>query len=260
MKIDKKKMLAVLLSGTMTLATCGCESELAPDVSEYDLLETNNNSDEISKGVTQIKPVNGENFSLKIKYLSGDKIWKINANKKLYIEINTIDLPENKEVYIDNIHMDTSIVSTKAAFNGILQDTMDDRIHNSLMLGFPISNTNSYFGINEIEGENSEFLQGYVYGSASYTAGSITMKRRLESSYLEDGVWANKVDSVIDLIIVNKDTNEKRQVSVDSSLLIEVNDKIDFIDTEGNIITYDYDKDGSKKEIKKLTKKSNKDN
>lgn len=38
--------------------------------------------------------------------------------------------------------------------NGILQDTMDDRIHNSLMLGFPISDDVCHIGINQIEGQN----------------------------------------------------------------------------------------------------------
>ena len=256
MKLNRKQILALLLSGSITLFTSGCiETELAPDVSDFDLLETNNeNSDELSKGVTQIRPVQGEDFSLVIGYLSGDKVWKINSNKKLYIEIKTKDLPDNKEVYIDNIHMDTSIVSTKAYLNGILQDTMDDRIHNSIMLGFPISNTNSYFGINEIEGENAEFLEGYTLGLYGYSSGSISTRRRLESDYLEKGVWANKIDSVIDLIIVNKDTNELRQVSVDSSLLVEVNDKIEFTDENNNVITYDYNKDGTRKEIKKLIK------
>lgn len=256
MKLTKKQIAALILSGSITLTTSGCiEKELAPDVSEVDLLETNNeSSEELNNGVTQIKQVQGEEFSLIIGYISGDKDWRINANKKLYIEIKTKDLPDNKEVYIDNIHMDTSIVSTKAGYNGILQDTMDDRIHNSLMLGFPISNTNSYFGINEIEGENAEFLEGYVYGAYYYTSGSLETKRRLESDYLSDGVWANKIDSVIDLIIINKDTNELRQVSVDSSLLVEVNDKIEFKTENGNIIVYDYERDGSRKEVKKLKK------
>ena len=257
--INKKaanKLVAYVLAGSLaTGALSGCTiQEASDDLSSLDLLTTKNeeSSSSLNRGVSQKKDVNGENFSLLINYLSGEEKWQINANKKLYIEIKTENLPDNLEVYIDNIHMDTSIVSTKAGFNGIMQDSMDDHIHNSLVLGFPIDNTNSYFGVNEIEGQNDSFISGYSYGNQYYTSGSITQKRYLESDYLEDGVWANKIDTVIDLLIVDKSTGVVlRQVSVDSTLLVEVNDTVSFI--EGNeLVTYDYDRDGTRKEISRV--------
>lgn len=257
--INKKaanKLVAYVLAGSLaTGALTGCTiQEASDDLSSLDLLTTKNeeSSSSLNRGVSQKKDVNGENFSLLINYLSGEEKWQINANKKLYIEIKTENLPDYLEVYIDNIHMDTSIVSTKAGFNGIMQDSMDDHIHNSLVLGFPIDNTNSYFGVNEIEGQNDSFISGYSYGNQYYTSGSITQKRYLESDYLEDGVWANKIDTVIDLLIVDKSTGGVlRQVSVDSTLLVEVNDTVSFI--EGNeLVTYDYDRDGTRKEISRV--------
>lgn len=250
-----QKRLAILLSsGLLLTSLAGCqESELAPDTSNLDLLKTSDeeNGKSLSKGVTQVKDVNGEDFKLVLHYISGDEKWSINANKKLFFEIKTQGLPDNLSVYIDNIHIDTSIVSTKAVFDGILQDTMDDRIHNSLMLGFPINDNNSYFGINEIDGQNETFIKGYSYGNTYYHGGSISQKRYLESDYLEKGVWANKIDTVIDLLIVDKKTNEVlRQVSVGSSLLVEVNDKITF-EKGNNLLTYDYDRDGSRTLYKK---------
>ena len=159
------------------------------------------------------------------------------------MEIYTEGLPTNKEVYIDNIHTDTSIVSTKAKIDGIKQDTMDDKIHNSLMYGFPISDTNSYYGINEIEGENKEFIDGYIWGYNSLNKGEISQQRLLESKFLEGGVWANKIDSVIDLIIIDNNTNEMRTVSVPSILLVEANNKIRMSDGT----TYEYDREGNSK-------------
>lgn len=127
---------------------------------------------------------------------------------------------------------------------------MDDRIHNSLMLGFPISDTIAYYGVNIIEGQNSEFIEGWSYGYNGYNGynGSVETKRRKESEFLENGVWANQMDSVIDLIIVDKNTNEMRTVSVFSNLLIEVNHRITFIEEE-NYVTYEYDRNGNKTKV-----------
>lgn len=254
--MNRKKVYAIALSGLLTVSLNACSKELAADTSKFDVLKTNDeeNGKSLSKGVTQERKVEGEDFSLVIHYLSGEDIWRINANKKLYIEIKTKNLPDNLSVYIDNIHVDTSIVSTRAAFDGIKQDTMDDRIHNSLIMGFPIDDNNSYFGINSIEGQNDTFIEGYNFGNQYYQGGSITEKRYLESDFLEDGVWANRIDTVIDLLICDKKTQTVlRQVSVDSTLLVEVNDKVTFLKGKEEI-TYDYNRDGSRTEIKRVKK------
>ena len=245
----KKQFMALMLASSLGLAATGCGEELGANNEEYDILKTvdDESTDNILSGVTQIVDVPGEDFKLKVIYSSDAKEWRITSDKTLNMEIYTEGLPSEKEVYIDNIHTDTSIVSTKAQIDGIKQDTMDDRIHNSLMYGFPISDTNSYYGINEIEGENKEFIEGYVCGYNSYTNGSITQKRFLESEFLSSGVWANKIDSVIDLIIVNKSTGEIRTVSVPSILLVEANNKIKYDD--GTV--YEYDHQGKKRELTK---------
>jgi hypothetical protein len=88
------------------------------------------------------------------------------------------------------------------------------------MLGFPISDSNSYYGINQIEGQNETFIKGFVHGYNGYGSGSIEEKRFLESDYLDKGVYANKISSVIDLIIVNGDN--KSCVSVPSEVQVSV--------------------------------------
>jgi hypothetical protein len=236
----------------------GCSSELAPSQDNLDILSANddsNLSNGLKKGVTQVLDVEGEKFKLVVNYSSGVDVWRINDTKTLNMEIKTKDLPKDFLCYIDNIHSDTSIISTKAQFNGIMQDTMDDHVHSSQLVGFPISDTKSYVGENKIEGQNETFIKGYGYGNQYYSSSTIGQKRYLESDFLSDGVWANKIDSVIDLIIVDKNTKEVlRCVSVDSTLGVEVNDKVTF-QKDGREVTYDYDRDGSYKEVKTKVKK-----
>lgn len=237
------QIIALAIASGLTFA--GCEAkELGADNSQYDMLSTvKDSSDDILSGITQTLDVNGEDFKLLVKYSTDEKEWRITSDKKINMEIQTLNLPSNKEVYIDNIHTDTSIVSTKVLFDGIKQDSMDDRIHNSLMFGFPIDDDTSYYGINEIEGENKEFITGYVYGYDGYSTGEIQEHRLFESDFLSQGVYGNKIDSIIDLIIIDTNTNETRAVSVPSVLLVEANNKITMSD--GTV--YEYDHEGKKR-------------
>lgn len=248
-----KKILPLVVASTLSLSVTGCDEELGSDISDYDVLETID-SDGTFKEVEQIIEVPHESFCLKINYTSGEKEWRITSDKELNMEIYTQGLAPNLSVFIDNIHTDTSIISTKAQFDGIKQDSMDDRVHNTQMMGFPISDTIPYYGINEIEGENQDFIQGYYYGNQSYSSGSVTQKRYLESDFLEDGVWGNRIDSIIDLIVVDNTTGQVRTMSVSSTLLVEANNTITYSD--GKIVEYDrngtrynvsYDENGNKK-------------
>ena len=256
MKFNSKKIASVLLTGGMVLVMTSCSSEMAPE-SNLNFLKTNVSdidADELAKGIEDVKEVDGESFKLVVNYMAGDNAWHINANKKLFFSIKTQGLSDKLEVYIDNIHMDTYIISTKAAFNGISQDSMDDHIHNSLMYGSPINDNSNYFGVNSIDGENEQFIKGYSYGSQYYHSSTVYQQRRLESDYLSDGVYANEIDSVIDLIIVNKETKEPiRQVSVESSLGVYINNEVEF-EENGDYVTYKYSKDGSREKIKTINR------
>ena len=269
LKINKK-LLALAIAGTIGLTSTACASEQPePEYeeykepgSEYDLLTTvddeiveNKDYDNVINGVEQILDVDGENFKLKVKYTTPEETWKITDTKELHMDVKTVNLPSNKEVYIDNVHTDTSIVSTNDLLNGILQDTMDDHIHNSQMVGFPISNTKSYYGINEIEGQNDTFIKGFCIAGL----GGVSEKRRTEGEYLSYGVFANRTDSIIDLIVVDKETNEMRTVSVSSTLLIEVYNKAYMLysasDSYGYYYEYEFDHFGNRERTGKELKR-----
>lgn len=247
-----RRLTALALAGTISFTLIGCSpKELSSSIGTYDVLDTNSdaqNSDGLRKGIKQVLPVDGENFKLVIEYYCDDIEWRITSNKKLYMSIYTEGLVGNN-VYIDTIHMDTSIVAPyNAYFDGIKQDTLDDHIHNSLMIGFPISDNNSYFGINSIEGQNSEFIEGYTNGYNGYSSGTISSQRHLESDFLEKGVCANKIDGVIGLLIENPTTGVIRGVDVDTTLIVKVNNKITF-EEKGKYVTYQYDEYGNKTEV-----------
>lgn len=235
----RNKALALLLTASMTGTLTGCEATEMAGKNNFDTIDTNTDSESLENGYTQIQEVKGEGFGLSINYkcdLEENEKWTITGDKTLIMTIKTEDLPEGYKVYIDNIHTDTSLIASKAIFNGVQQDTMDDRIHSPLLIGFPISDSVSYNGENKIQGQNDTFIQGTSYAYSGTGNGSVTEKRRLESDYLENGVYGNKISSIIDLLIhdPNMEDGEYRAVSVSSDVVIKCCNYVELLDSDGN--------------------------
>lgn len=227
-KLRINRRILKMLAGTFVLATLsGCMPvELAP-VEDYNVIDPSQVGDNelLSSGLTDRLVVPGEEFKLIVNYTcdsSAKRAWRVTSDKFLYLTIYTEGLPAGTEVYIDNIHIDTSIKSRYACMDGILQDTMDDRIHNAQMVGFPISDNVYYYDVNAIEGCNQDFIRGTFYGYNGYSSSTIEERRYTEEDYRELGVYANKVQIVYDLLIKGPNDQDFRNVSVCTDFLVEI--------------------------------------
>lgn len=252
------------MATALTLILSGCDEELANNPKEMDIIDTNS-EDDVLNGYEKEVEVPGEDFKLKVKYncvgLENQK-WTITSDKKLMLTINTVGLKEDTKVWIDNIHMDTSIVASKNYMNGIKQDSMDDRVHSSTVIGFPISDISPLISVNAIEGQNDTFIQGTVYGINGSTSGAVEEKRFLETDYLERGVFANKVSTVYGLFIQGPNDKEPRGVDAWDDIYIKAYDTVRIQTDKGieyrkyketgeyDIITEDQVKKNTKKNIK----------
>jgi hypothetical protein len=219
----KVRVAALVLAASSMFTLCGCESELAPK-EEYDIV-IQGDDDSLSKGLTQTLDVPGQSFKLVTEYTcdsASKREWRITSDKFLYYSVKTSGLSEGTEVYIDNVHIDTSIKSKYAVVDGILQDSMDDHVHSSQLIGFPISDSTSYFGVNAIEGCNQEFIEGTSYGYNGYYNGTFTTMRRTEKDYLEMGVYANKIQIVYDLLVKGPNAKDFSNISVATDFLVPI--------------------------------------
>ena len=241
----------ILAAGITLFSFGGCAArEIATNANvHYDVIDT---MDEnlVTSGVQQIIDVPGEDFQLVVNYrcvLEDNAKWTITSDKEMYMEVRTEGLDPNTSVFIDNVHIDTTIRSVYPSVDGITQDTMDDRIHNAQMIGFPISDDNPYSNVNCIEGQNQTFIQGSMYGFNGYTSGSFSEKRFVESDYLNAGVDANQFTSVIDLIIVKPDGTTTCK-SVKSTIGVSVWPYIERVNKNGESTFryYYFDKDSGK--------------
>ncbi len=239
-KKGKYVLLAGCLGASLLLSGCGPKEVSTNAEIAYDIIDAGNEQ-ALEEGVVQEREVPGQDFKLVIRYkceLEEDEKWVVTSDKKLNIEICTDGLPEGYSVYIDNVHIDTTICSNYPTMDGITQDTMDDRIHNSLMLGFPIADDLYYSNINQIAGQNDTFISGTVMGINGYSSGSVSEKRFVESDYLTYAVYANKIASIIDLIVVKPD-GQMECTSVDSSVQVSVWPYIHKVKSNGEDI-YEY--------------------
>lgn len=224
-----KKALALIVVGTIALTSLpltGCTYEAAPKES-YDIVQqgTDSSSGLTKAGLQQVLDVPGETFKLVTEYTCDDtakREWRVTSDKFLYMKVYTQNLSKDTNVYIDNIHIDSSIKSTYASFDGILQDSMDDRIHNTAMIGFPISDSLNYYGVDAVEGSNQTFIQGTACGYAGYYNCTLSQKRYTENDYLDFGVYANKFQIVYDLLIQGPNDKTPRNVSVNTDFIVPV--------------------------------------
>lgn len=220
-----KKISCILILGLLCL--CGCY--------DYDTLPNElENVDAVVMGhagygdnqttVTTKLPVRGEDFTLVVTYDTGDmplSDWRITANKSISMEAKTSGLPEGYEAYIEHVHADICLKSTRERLNGISHDSMDDSDHRTPTKGFKISDTDSYHNVFAIEGYNNEFYQiwGYTFGEFGYTDSSYD--RLEESNLLYWGVYAEELCVVYDIVIVKPDGSECVR-SIYSEVLIPV--------------------------------------
>jgi hypothetical protein len=220
----KVRLAALILAASSTFALYGCQArELAPE-EEYDIVIQGDDDSQFN-GLTQTLDVPGQDFKLVTEYScdnASKREWRITSDKFLYYSVKTSGLSENTEVYIDNVHIDTSIKSKYAAMDGIRQDSMDDRVHSSQLIGFPVSDTTIYYGVNAIEGCNQDFIKGTFYGYNGYSSGEVEEKRYTEGDYIDLGVYANKIQIVYDLLIKGPNDKDFSNVSVATDFIVPI--------------------------------------
>ena len=179
---------------------------LAPTSKNNDLQNVDNQS--IENGIQQILDVPGEDFKLKINYqalLEDNANLPITSDNSIYTEISTLGLPSAVKVYINNIRNYTPIGSSNPQIDGITKEIVDGSIIN----GYSISDTNSYYYVNKIAGQNADVMN--------------------DQKILESNFYANNIACLIDLIIVkDKEVSFTSVFSeVKIPLLSYTNDSID---------------------------------
>lgn len=136
-----------------------------------------------------------------------DGKWRITDNKNVDIQLSVIEQPENTTIFVEHMHADCGIYSNKTgaeSINGLIQDSMDDKLHVGLQVGFYVSPQYDYNCVFAIEGYSEHFTQ--IWGFVVSSFGYITSNRRrlTEENLVYYGATGSKFMIVFDLLIKNE--------------------------------------------------------
>jgi len=167
--------------------------------------------------------------------------WRITDNKAVDMAVYVVEQPDNSSLFIEHMHADCFIESSWYYFDGILQDSMDDKIHGTIdQPGFYMTKDYPYYECFSIEGTSPTFVEslsvawGY-YCAAVIMSDSETFKYSEEDLRDQYAVYGSTLYIVYDVgIMYDNETYFHKQVFSDN-IFIDLNGTI----TDNNENQYD---------------------
>jgi hypothetical protein len=156
--------------------------------------------------------------------------WQITDNKDLQLYLNITKQQDNMDIWVEHMHADVFLESTNSYFDGIIQDTMDDKIHSGSAVGFYVNETINYAETFSIEGY-SEYLTRYW----SYYYSITESKSRLSESELrEKGIYGCSFRIIYDIVFRYHGDDPERlsKVIIEDNILLDLNKG--FVDNAGD--------------------------
>lgn len=255
-KFYKNICCGLALAAWLVLTSCGESEYVSVTANTTNTIDTNREGETTLP--SKLLKVKNEDFKLEVSYSIAppegvsieDFKWRVTNDKNLNIEVFTKGLPDGYRVWIDNVHIDTFIEATNPYFNGILQDSMDDRVHSALLMGFPISDSTRYSSVNLISGQDKDFIEGtfraYSYDGTGRSDGEVVQRRYVDSDYLKKGVYSNKISLIYGLLIQGPNDPEPYGVDVPDEVHVYVYNCIERYDSVKDVINvYTFDSNGN---------------
>ena len=188
-----------IITITALISLTGCieeETSLVPDYLPTLLNDLENGQLTITNNI--------ENITFQTKYSTpyNTSAWRITDSKTLTMELFLQSAPHNTTIFVEHVHCDINLKAKYAGVDGMLQDTMDDKLHSGNQPGFWISENHSYKNIFAIEGYSQTIIDGWGWMVGSYGAMNIRSERLTEKNLMnEGGVYGSKIQIVYDILI-----------------------------------------------------------
>jgi hypothetical protein len=199
-----KKLFLLAVLAAFTCVAYSCEPTAALPNKNVSVM---NNDLEGGALLIQHK-VNGEVFTFTTRYSTSYNVddWQITDSKTLKMEAWLEQSAYfTGTTLLDNVHVDCNIQSKYQIMDGVLQDTMDDRLHTGDQPGFLVSDIYPYENTFSIEGYSQWLVEGWGYFNTSYGYTSYETVRLTEQNLRGNGgVMGNKFTIVYDLLIRNQ--------------------------------------------------------
>lgn len=219
MYICKRYKVYVVLCVAMFMAITACTSESSPPTPADQKLPSLTNDLQGGK-YSVATEIPGENITLLMSYSTDYdvKSWRVTDSKTLRFSAVLTQAPEGPvkpvQVFIEHVHVDVNLQSTKASTDGLPQDSMDDSLHSGDQPGFMITRQYPYEEVFSIEGFSESLLNGWGYATGQYGQSEISEKRLTERNLRDNGVNANKFTFIYDVVIGNAEDGYHKRIVV----------------------------------------------
>lgn len=198
----KKTLLAILLCCVILFTGCFYASEKVPV--NTDLPKLNLTQGGLTGNILELSH-EVEGFVINTRYSIGNNYnfenWRITDNKSIKMQANVIGCPEGTIMLVEHIHVDMGLKAISPQLDGITQDSMDDSYHGVMQDGFLITNNYPYENIFAIEGFSKDIIEYWGFYCGSYGTASGHSYRLTEANLISNGVYANKLTVVYDILI-----------------------------------------------------------
>lgn len=205
----------------------GCTAETAPK--ETNMLKLNPIT---GNYITQSHNFDGEAFQIITKYDIGDydfRNWRITDSKVITLSAKAENVPSGTTIFIEHVHADVSLQSTKPQVDGLTQDSFDDSYHGNHQEGFYIDEKYGYESKFAIEGFSQDLINGWSFVTSSVGDDGISRYDKLTENNLINGgkVYANKLSVIYDVLIRNEGEEYYHTKSFVDEFLIPIPEEIE---------------------------------
>ena len=221
----KKTIISIVIVMLVSVIFAGCIEEEEVLVPDYLPILIN----DLESGELTIEN-EVEGFNLVAKYSTDYDAtkWRITDSKTLLMQMFVEDLPENTTILVEHMHVDISLKAKYEGMDGMLQDSMDDKLHTGDQLGFWVTENYPYENIFAIEGYSQTLIDGWGWMIGSFGSMNIKEERLTESNLRDDdrggGVYGNKVQVVYDILIKYEGEQYYHTRSIVNEFLIPLGD------------------------------------
>lgn len=144
----------------------------------------------------------------------GAEFWKITDNKDLLLFLEVVNQPSDVIVYVEHMHADVTIHAYEEQLDGLLQDTMDDKLHAGDQPGFWVDPVHRYEEIFAVEGYSKWLIEGWMWFYSGWGSGKTDERRLTEENIIKAGAVGSQITVVYD-ILIEKDGRFSKEVFKD---------------------------------------------
>jgi hypothetical protein len=191
-----KNVIILLCLGSLLVACSGGETAPKTALPHLDNTMPGGN-------LTFTHKLDGNRFAVTSRFSTtyNTSQWRVTDSKTIDLQLTeSSSVPVT--VLVEHVHIDISLKSTLALFDGWSQDSADFKLSTGSEPGVLVSSQYPYENVMAVEGFSQTMMSAWTYYTDSYAVTDVEQKRLTEDNLVrEGGVYANKIQIIWFLLV-----------------------------------------------------------